>query len=72
MATNASIIQVLGKYFASKGGVMSYVEYRDAEDAPIRPVVLKRAIGPWTRLLALIGDLSQYEEAPEDVKKTKS
>ena len=75
MTRRTNIVSQLGSYFASKGGVMTAEEYKKAEDAPIRFVLIKRTIGPWGRLINMIGDLSNYsievaiiEEPEEDPK----
>lgn len=60
MTRRTSIISQLGSYFASKGKFMSAEEYKSAEDAPIRFILIKRTIGSWKRLTNMIGDLSQY------------
>ena len=60
MTRRTNIVSQLGSYFASKGGVMTAEEYKKAEDAPIRFVLIKRTIGPWGRLVNMIGDLSNY------------
>jgi hypothetical protein len=87
MTRRTNIVSQLGSYFASKGGVMTMEEYKNAEDAPIRFVLIKRTIGSWGRLINMIGDLSNYsieaaivedkpeakpeEEAKPVVEKTK-
>lgn len=60
MTKRTSIVQQLGNYFASKGKVLTADEYKAQEDVPVRFQVVKRAIGSWSRLLNMIGDLSQY------------
>lgn len=60
MTRRTSIISQIGAYFASKGGVMTMEEYKKAEDAPIRYVLIKRTIGSWGRLLNMVGDISNY------------
>jgi hypothetical protein len=60
MTRRTNIVSQLGSYFASKGGVMTAEEYKKAEDAPVRFVLIKRTIGSWGRLINMIGDLSNY------------
>ena len=68
MTRKTSIIEALGSYFASKGGVMTAEEYKQQEDTPIRFQLIKRSIGSWNRVLNMIGDLEQYvEEKVEEV-----
>jgi len=69
MTRRTSIISQLGAYFASKGGVMTMEEYKKAEDAPIRFVLIKRTIGSWGRLLNMIGDVSNYSIEVDIVKE---
>ena len=69
MTRRTSIVSTLGNYFASKGGVMTIEEYKSAEDAPIRFVLIKRTIGSWGRLINMIGDLSNYSIEVDIVKE---
>jgi hypothetical protein len=64
MTRRTSIVSQVGAYFASKGKVMTMEEYKRAEDAPIRFVLIKRTIGSWGRLINMIGDLSNHSAAP--------
>lgn len=61
MTERTAIIKTVGNYFASKGKILTYEEYREAEDAPIRLILIKRALGSWARLLNHIGDISKYD-----------
>lgn len=67
MTRRTSIVSQVGAYFASKGKVMTMEEYKSAEDAPIRFVLIKRTIGSWGRLINMIGDISNYGAAPTKV-----
>ena len=71
MTRRTTIISTVGAYFASKGGAMTMEEYKKAEDAPIRFVLIKRTIGSWARLLNMIGDIDNYKvvEAPKETPK---
>jgi hypothetical protein len=69
MTTRKNIVSQLGAYFASKGGAMTMEEYKNAEDAPIRFVLIKRTIGSWGRLLNMIGDVSNYSIEVDIVKE---
>lgn len=60
MTRKTSIVEQIGSYFASKGKVMTAEEYKDATDTPIRFQLVKRGIGSWSRLLNMVGDISQY------------
>ena len=71
MTKRTSIVQQLGTYFASKGGTMTAEEYKVQEDAPVRFQVVKRAIGSWSRVLNMIGDLSQYDGTAKQEVITK-
>jgi len=82
MTRKTGIVSQLGTYFASKGGVMSMEEYKNAQDTPVRFILIKRTIGSWGRLINMIGDLSTYStdiaKSPEvktevktEVEKTK-
>lgn len=72
MTKRTSIIQQLGNYFASKGGTMTAEEYKVQEDAPVRFQVVKRAIGSWSRVLNMVGDLSQYTDTVQEETKVEA
>jgi hypothetical protein len=71
MTRRTNIVSQLGSYFASKGGVMTMEEYKSAEDAPIRFVLIKRTIGSWGRLINMIGDLSNYSVEVATIEEPK-
>jgi hypothetical protein len=48
------IVEQLKDYFATKGGVMTAEQYKDAPDAPIRIQVLKRKLGSWPRIMNML------------------
>jgi hypothetical protein len=48
------IVEQLRDYFATKGGVMTADQYKEAEDAPIRMQVLKRKLGSWPRIMNML------------------
>jgi hypothetical protein len=50
MASKKVVLQQLAEYFAKKGQMMSPIEYKAAEDAPIRFIVAKRPFGSWSRM----------------------
>ena len=54
------IVEQLKDYFATKGGVMTADQYKEAADAPIRIQVLKRKLGSWSRIMNMLG-----KQAPE-------
>ena len=60
MTRRTSIVEQLGAYFASKGKVLTAEEYKAEEDVPVRFQLVKRNIGSWSRVINMIGDLSQY------------
>ena len=60
MTKYVSTVAQVGAYFASKGKVLTADEYKNADDAPIRFQVVKRNIGSWSRLISMVGDISQY------------
>lgn len=60
MTRRTSIVEAVGAYFASKGKILTADEYKNAEDAPIRFQLIKRNIGSWSRLINMVGDISQY------------
>ena len=49
------IVEQLKDYFATKGGVMTAEQYKEAQDAPIRIQVLKRKLGSWSRIMNMVG-----------------
>lgn len=61
MTRRTSIVEQIGAYFASKGKVLTADEYKNADDVPIRFQLVKRNIGSWSRLLNMVGDISQYK-----------
>jgi hypothetical protein len=63
MTRRTSIIDQMGAYFASKGKVLTADEYKNADDVPIRFQLVKRGIGSWSRLINMVGDISQYDGA---------
>ena len=54
MANKKAVLLQLAEYFASKGKMMTPVEYKAANDAPIRFMVAKRPFGSWARMQAMI------------------
>ena len=50
MAVKKAVLGQLADYFAKKGQMMSPIEYKAAEDAPIRFIVAKRPFGSWSRM----------------------
>lgn len=68
MTRKTSIIYLIGNYFASKGKVLTAEEYKNAEDAPVRFQIVKRVVGSWSRLLNMVGDITQYDgTVPDEV-----
>ena len=61
MTRRTSIVEQIGAYFASKGKALTADEYKAAEDVPIRFQLVKRGVGSWSRLLNMVGDISQYD-----------
>lgn len=68
MTKRQVIINQLREYFAAKGGVMTVDEYKAAEDAPIRLQALKRAVGPWSRVVAMIEKKAEVAIAPVELQ----
>ena len=54
MANKKAVLLQLAEYFAEKGSMMSPVEYKAADDAPIRFMVAKRPFGSWARMQAMV------------------
>jgi hypothetical protein len=50
-----SVLKELDKYFKEKGKVLTYNEYIEQEDAPVRVHIIKRMVGPWGRMERLLG-----------------
>jgi len=67
MTAKTAIIQGLRDYFAEKGATMTYEEYRAQEDAPFRPILVKRLLGSWARVLNYVGAVEVLEEVEEPV-----
>ena len=73
-----AVLKKLVEYFAEKGHVMSTVEYKAADDAPMRFIVAKRAFGSWNRMqqmaekqLALMAPAPAPVPAPKPKPKAK-
>lgn len=62
--TRNGIVKLLKEYFAKKGQTMSYKEYVEQDDWPVRPVLVKRIAGPWNRVLRLVGEIEPLEPEP--------
>ena len=60
MTRRTNIVEQIGSYFALKGKVLTAEEYKVAKDVPIRFQLVKRAIGSWSRLINMVGDIKQY------------
>lgn len=81
MTKKRKALEALVKYFVEKGKVMTRAEYGKQTDVPIRPVVLARTVGSWTRTMSLLehnygdsmklarGEIQGEKEAPK-VKPT--
>ena len=54
MANKKLVLKQLADYFAEKGQMMSPVEYKAADDAPIRFMIAKRPFGSWSRMQQMI------------------
>ena len=54
MANKKAVLKQLADYFAKKGQMMSPVEYKAADDTPIRFIVAKRPFGSWARMQQMI------------------
>lgn len=48
------VLNKLVEYFIREGEILSYKEYASRKDTPVRPIIVKRTIGPWSRVLAFI------------------
>lgn len=62
MNKKSLFISKVREYFIDKGRVLTEIEYRESTDTPIRYRTLKRVIGPWNRLLNLVGPIEIKEE----------
>jgi hypothetical protein len=49
-------LETMRGYFTEKGKFLTIDEYKEAEDAPIRFILLKRTFGSWARLKSLVGE----------------
>lgn len=54
MANKKQVLKQLADYFAEKGKILTPVEYKAAEDAPIRFTIAKRPFGSWGRVGQMI------------------
>lgn len=66
--TKTKLVNDLREYFASKGKFLSYNEYIEAEDAPYRIQIIKRAVGSWARLEKMVG-MAPVAVAPVEAAK---
>ena len=71
--SKAGIISTLKEYFEEKGKFMTYEEYLQSDDRPIRPHLIKRYVGNWNRLENSIGQIAPkvVEPIKEDTKVIK-
>jgi hypothetical protein len=66
--SRASVLKELDKYFKQKGKVLTYNEYIEQEDAPVRVHIIKRAVGPWGRIEKLLGKMPAEVVVSVEVK----
>lgn len=66
------VINTLREYFSSKGKALTYEEYRDSEDAPIRIQLVKRTLGTWNRVLNAVGPIEPIVEVPKETIKNET
>ena len=67
-----AVLKKLVEYFAEKGHVMSTVEYKAADDTPMRFIVAKRAFGSWNRMTQMAEkQLALMAPAPAPAPKPK-
>lgn len=52
------------EFFTKKGRTLTYAEYIDLEEVPVRSQVIKRTVGSWARLLKLVGDIKPVIKEP--------
>ncbi len=66
------MIQVIKEYFDSKGGPMTFQEYKYAPDAPIKVNVLKSKIGSWGKILKMAGAEKPAPTASEVIEAVQT
>jgi hypothetical protein len=49
-------LETMKEYFAGKGKFLTIDEYKEADDTPVRFILLKRTFGSWARLKSLVGE----------------
>ena len=47
-------LEQLAAYFISKSKILTSKEYKAETDVPIRPVLIKRKLGNWARIIRLV------------------
>lgn len=62
--SKAGITSILREYFEEKGKFMTYEEYLQSTDKPVRPHLIKRYVGNWNKLQNLIGPIEPKVVAP--------
>ena len=65
------------EYFKKKGKILSPMEYKAAEDAPMRFMVAKRAFGSWARMQQMLktagfNEASIGKSTPSTMDKPKA
>ena len=65
MANKKQVLKQLADYFAKKGKIMTPVEYKAAEDAPMRFTIAKKPFGSWGRVgqMIKVNHPEQWEKA---------
>lgn len=74
------VLEKLVDYFIQEGKILTRHEYYKASNTPVRPILIPRIVGPWTRLETLIknGFPEKYaliavpEEEPDELSERGS
>ena len=54
MRNKKVVVNQLGEYFMKKGKILSIKEYKEASDAPIRWLIVKRIFNSWSRMESFV------------------
>jgi len=71
MANKKQVLKRLADYFAKKGQMMTSMEYKAAEDTPMRFIIAKRPFGSWSRIgqMIKVNHPEQWEKANASTKE---
>jgi hypothetical protein len=70
MTKRTHTANVLAVYFEEKGHILSLHEYKQQEDAPIRPAIIKKTFGSWNRMENIVRGFNIRNQKRSDFEAT--